>query len=60
MTGEIARQKVPERGGKEGYLRLLRWLRIHGQEQTTAEMVLRPLERRVEHYFEFEGRETDD
>lgn len=54
MTGEIARQRAPERGGKKGYLYLLRWLRIHGQESTTAEMALRPLERRVEHYFELE------
>lgn len=59
MTGEIARQKVPERGGKEGYLHLLRWLRIHGQG-TTAEMALRPVERRVEHYFKLEGSGTDD
>lgn len=58
MTGE-ARQKALERDGKKGYLYLLRWLRIHGQG-TTAEMALRPVERRVEHYFEFEGRETDD
>lgn len=59
MTGEIVNQKAAECCRKKGYLYLLRRLRIHGQG-TTAEIALRPVERRVEHYFEFEGRETDD